>query len=80
MNFTPIPLDKTITEMGWSLRGQHGNSKRGVEHYACKLTERDVRDIRAGVYRTAAEAAKILGVHPQTINRIKRRERWAHVK
>lgn len=77
---TPIPLDKTITEMGWSIVGQHGNNKRGSGHYAAKLTEGDVLDIRSGAYRTAAEAAKVLGVHPQTINRIKRRELWGHVK
>lgn len=77
---TPIPLDKTITEMGWSIVGQHGNAPRGRDHYAAKLTESDVLDIRSGAYRTAAEAANALGVHPQTINRIKSRRLWSHVK
>lgn len=80
MNYTPIPLDKTITEMGWSLRGQHGKSRRGENHYAARLTEQDIRDIRSGAYGSIKNAAEKLGIHYQTASRIKRRERWAHVK
>lgn len=76
----PIPLDKTLTEMGWSIVGQHGNHSRGAEHYSSKLTDQDVRDIRSGAYGTIKSAAEKLGVHYQTAARIKRRESWAHIK
>lgn len=59
--------------------GQHGNHARGAAHYASKLTDQDIRDIRSGKFKSGRAAARELGVHEQTIYRIKRGEMWAHV-
>lgn len=56
--------------------------KRGEQHPAAKLTERQVRDIRAAVAageKRAVIAARF-GVSTQTIMRIARGQTWRHVQ
>lgn len=60
--------------------GQHGNNPRGSSHYAAKVAEQDVRNIRSGFYKSDVAASKDLGIHAQTVRRIRRREMWAHVQ
>lgn len=79
----PRPIKEKVParkELGISLVGQHGNNPRGSSHYAAKLTESDVRNIRSGFYKSDVSAAKDLGIHAQTVRRIRRREMWAHVQ
>lgn len=68
-----------ITDHGGSLTGQHGKHPRGTNHYAAKLTPDIVRLIRSGHYKTDAEAAKMLGVHWQTIGNIRRRTTYTNI-
>lgn len=56
----------------------HGSSPRGERSYRAKLTEGDVREIRAlrGVVTQAALAGRF-GVREDQIGKIQRRQRWA---
>lgn len=72
--------EPTFKEMGIAITGQHDNHSRGEDHYAAKVTESDVRNIRSGFYRSYVAAARELGIHAQTVRRIRRREMWAHVQ
>lgn len=56
-------------------RGRHAPGER---HPNAKLTEADVVMIRTSD-RTLAELAEMTGVSFQTVSRIRRGERWAHV-
>jgi Mg2+ and Co2+ transporter CorA len=55
--------------------------KRGEENNFAVLTEQNVRDIRqlAQEY-TYKVIAKRYGIHPQTVYRIVKAKRWAHIK
>lgn len=59
-------------------RDWKGRHAYGVKHYQTKLTEQDVRDIRASRL-TLAELAPLYGIAPQTISEIKNRKTWKHV-
>lgn len=72
--------EPTFKEMGIAITGQHDNHSRGSSHYAAKVTEQDVRNIRSGFYKSDVAASKYLGIHAQTVRRIRRREMWAHVQ
>lgn len=67
-------------DKGEPLSGQHDNHQRGTNHHAAKITPDIVRLIRARHYKTDVQAATILGLHPQTVRRIRRRELWAHIQ
>lgn len=56
----------------------HGTHNRGERHPGARLTEADVRRIRAlkGVARRA-EIAQAFGIHPTTVGQIQRRKTWA---
>lgn len=62
-------------------RAKHGTLRNGESHYAAKLTERDVREIR----RLAAEAiwpskiAKVFGVSTSCVRSIVSKANWAHL-
>lgn len=75
----PEPIGTITVFRQTDIIGQHGNNPRGEDHYAAKLTEQNVRDIRAGKFKSGLAAARELGVHHQTIYRIMRGEMWAHV-
>jgi DNA invertase Pin-like site-specific DNA recombinase len=55
--------------------------KRGEDNNFAVLTEQNVRDIRqlAQAY-TYKVIAKRYGIHPQTVYRIVKAKRWAHLK
>jgi hypothetical protein len=54
---------------------RNGNSHRGERHYASKLTEQMVREIRESV-GTMAAVAKIYGISPTAVHDIRKRLRW----
>ena len=62
---------------GHHLHGKPG--MRGTRNGQSKLTEDRIREIRADG-RTNFEIATEYGISFQQVSRIKRRERWAHVK
>ena len=53
-----------------------GTSTRGIKNPSAKLTEEQVRQIRARATENQRELAKEFGVIPQTISRIILRKRW----
>lgn len=56
----------------------HGTHDRGERSANAKLTENDVREIRALIsFLTQKEIAERYGVAPSRISRIKRRKNWA---
>jgi hypothetical protein len=57
---------------------RHGRVK-GERHGMAKFTEADVRAIRASPLSGGA-LAKLYGVHPPAINRIRNRQRWSHIE
>jgi hypothetical protein len=59
-------------------RIKHGTSNRGERHAAAKLTEAQVRAIRADA-RLQREIAAEYGVRENTISRIKSGKRWGHI-
>lgn len=52
---------------------------QGSAHHQAKLTERDVRNIRADRSDTDVLLAARFGVSPSTIGRIKSRRAWRHI-
>lgn len=59
-------------------RDKHGRGPQGERHGAAKLTEADVRAIRASS-DSATELGKRYNIDGSHILRIQRREKWAHV-
>ena len=59
-------------------RAKHGTSNRGEQCAAAKLTETQVRAIRADT-RVQRLIAAEYGVRDNTISRIKSGKRWAHI-
>lgn len=59
-------------------RVSHGTSNRGSQQHLAKLTDEDVRSIRAlaGTKRVF-EIAALFGLHPSTVSQIIARKRWA---
>ena len=53
---------------------------RGERNGYSKLTESIVRDIRSAKGISGAELARIYGVHPGTISKIRLGQSWQHVK
>lgn len=51
---------------------------RGATHWNTKLSEKDVRSIRADTRRYRAIAAEY-SIHPMSVGDIKRRKSWAHI-
>jgi hypothetical protein len=56
----------------------HGTRLLGERHFNAKLTEEDVRRIRASRDTAASEATRY-GIHEMHVYRIRRGERWGHV-
>lgn len=54
-----------------------GTSARGIKHPKCKLTEQQVREIRARSDENQKELAEEFGVSTATISSILSRKRWA---
>lgn len=52
--------------------------KRGTDHHHAKITENEVLIIRASALK-GVELAKIYGLAPVTVSRIRRRMIWRHV-
>lgn len=55
-----------------------GRQSKGEEHYASRLTEDDVREIRAAV-STIEKIGERYGVSPQAISGIRCGKKWKHV-
>lgn len=79
------PCDNKATNLRWDTtrnnqldRIKHGTSNRGEQCAAAKLTEAQVRAIRADT-RLQREIAAEYGVRENTISRIKSGKRWAHI-
>jgi len=79
------PFDNRLENLRWDTsrnnqldRIKHGTSNRGERCAAAKLTEAQVRAIRAD-NRLQREIAAEYGVRENTISRIKSRQRWAHI-
>jgi hypothetical protein len=79
------PFDNKVTNLRWDTtrnnqldRIKHGTSNRGERCAAAKLTEAQVRAIRADT-RLQREIAAEYGVRENTISRIKSGKRWAHI-
>jgi DNA-binding NarL/FixJ family response regulator len=61
--------------------GAKANAKRGPELPQTKLTPDQVRLIRINRNgKTAAQLAADFGVHHRTIEKIRSRETWSHIK
>ena len=63
----------------WATPLQQARTERGERHYAVKLTEADIRDIRADP-RSQRIIADDYGVARSLIHRIKARQVWSHVR
>jgi hypothetical protein len=59
-------------------KARHGTLKNGVEHHLAKLTEDDVRAIRASDESQSVLASRY-GVEQTNISAIKRRKSWNHI-
>jgi len=58
----------------------HGTVVRGEEHYAAKLTESEIKKIRAlSKMLPQTEIAARFGVRPSCINKIVHRQSWRHI-
>ena len=57
-----------------------GTSNRGIKHPKAKLTEEQVRQIRARAGESRTVLAEEYGVHIMTISHIILRKRWAHLQ
>lgn len=62
-------------------RKNRGNHAKGTDNGASRLSEADVLRIRAMLAEgwTSRAIAKVYGIAPQTVGRIKRRETWIHI-
>lgn len=62
-------------------RNAHGKTVQGVDHFAAKFTEDDIRRIRACPtgYGTGVALAAEFGAHGATISKIRKRTTWKHV-
>ncbi len=59
-------------------RFEHGTVVRGSEHYAAKLTEKQVESILCS-HEPQASLARKYGVHATSIYNIRKRKIWKHV-
>lgn len=57
---------------------RHGTTRKGEAHPLAKLTEIDVRAIRASSLPNV-DLASIYGVSNQLVSRIRKREIWRHI-
>ena len=80
------PFNNRLENLRWDTtrnnqldRIKHGTSNRGERCVAAKLTEAQVRAIRADT-RLQREIAAEYGVRENTISRIKSRQRWGHLE
>jgi hypothetical protein len=62
----------------FSDKAKHGTLNNGADHYLAKLTEEDVRAIRASTESQSTLAAHY-GVEQTNISAIKRRKSWKHI-
>lgn len=58
---------------------ENGTTNQGEKHYACKLTEHDVRFIRS-THLSNAELARRLSVDPANIAAVRNFRSWRHVQ
>lgn len=72
-------IGQALAQLRGNIQGQHDGHPRGTNHHAAKITPDIVRQIRERHYKSDVQAATILGLHPQTVRRIRRRELWAHI-
>ena len=80
------PWNNHVSNLRWDTprnnqldRAKHGTSNRGERCASAKLTEAQVRAIRADT-RLQREIAAEYGVRENTISRIKSRKRWGHLE
>jgi DNA-binding XRE family transcriptional regulator len=84
-----VRTDNRVENLYWGTaadnsadRHRHGNTQRGERHTAARLTEKQVREIRAAMSlgATTTELAKVYGVTNNTIGHINRRKTWKHLE
>lgn len=85
------PANNRLKNLRWGTRkdnaadrDQHGNALRGTRHPAAKLTEKDVRAIRAKFAADGTRGCKIrlarkYHVDPALVTRIINRVNWPHI-
>lgn len=80
------PGDDRLANLFWEPMAQNisrssANVKRGRDHWASKLTDAKVREIRRrhAEGSSKADLARRHGIGWQTVDRIIRRDRWKHV-
>lgn len=80
------PSDNRAENIAWGTCAEnsadmvrHGKSTRGERSWFAKLTDDDVRAIRAASGVTQRELAQRYGVSQQLVSRIQRGEAWTHV-
>lgn len=80
--------DNSLSNLRWATKAEneadkvlHGTDNRGIKHPLAKLTEEQVRAIREAPRRhgIGAELARKFGVHRNTINEIRRGDKWTSV-
>jgi hypothetical protein len=67
---------RTLHENNFTDKIRDGKDARGEKHGASKLTQGEVKAIRADC-RSCSEIAKDYGIHPRYVSLIRRRKRWA---
>jgi hypothetical protein len=70
--------DNTLDMMRKGRNGIISEKKKGERHHAARLTEDQVRSIRADP-RSNQELAPIYGVRWKTIWQVRRRDSWKHI-
>jgi hypothetical protein len=82
-----IKDDNRLINLEWSTRSENNKhafdnglkiSSKGINHGSCKLTEKEVLEIRQSDLKLK-ELGKIYGVSFQSISYIKRRKIWNHI-
>lgn len=80
-----IPTDNRLENLRWGTAEEniadmrlHGTTPRGERNGSAKLTENEVRDIRASPLTGRAVAA-IYGVHASRVFRIREGNAWKHL-
>ena len=58
---------------------KHGVKAKGEKIGSAKLTESDVRRIKADCSKSSSQVAREFGVSPATISAIRRKKNWKHV-
>jgi hypothetical protein len=80
------PTDNRAENLAWGTalenaadRTRHGRMRVGVDHHSAKLTEDDIRRIRASL-DSISQIARAFGVARKNVRAIRSGKAWAHVR